>query len=412
MSKRDITVGLDIGTTKICALICERGDSGEPEVIGVGTSVSAGLRRGVVVDIDAAAAAVSDAVARAENMSGCAVVSVTASLSGAHVSSMGSRGVVAVARPDREITSDDVARVLEAARVVAIPPDREVVHVLPKEFIIDGCRGIKKPVGMSGIRLEVDTHIITGSATSIQNVKKSSARAGLEIDHLVLQPVASAEAVLTPSEKELGVLLMDVGGGTTDIAVFVEGSPWHTSVIPVGGKHITNDIALVLRLPVPAAETLKVKRGCALASMVREEEMCGHISGEADIGTAAVPRRELCSIIEARVTQIMEMVRAEVERAGLMGQLPSGVVVTGGAAAMPGFVEAAQQALRLPARLGIPTGVSGLADVVSSPAHAAAVGLVKYSWEESAGRGHAPASRRQAGFMTGVRQWFRDIFSP
>ncbi|MEA4882922.1 MAG: cell division protein FtsA [Clostridia bacterium] len=417
MGKKDMTVGLDIGSNKICVLICERGDDDILEVVGVGTGPSAGLRRGVIVDIDSAAAAVSDAVARAENMSGCGVVSVVASVSGAHVSSMNSKGVVAVGRTDREIAQEDVDRVLEAAKVVAIPPDREVVHVLPREFIIDGCRGIRRPIGMTGIRLEVETHIITGSATSIQNVHRVAARAGLEVEQVVLQPLAAAEAVLAGPEKELGVLVVDIGGATTDIAVFLEGSVQHTAVIPVGGGHITNDIALVLRIPVAYAEELKIRYGAARADMVGADELCGPAAQQSGSVASGVPasqisRRQLCEIIEARVAQIMDMVKAEVGRVGLLSQLPAGVVVTGGTAEMRGVIICAQDALQLPARLGVPTGVSGMADVVANPTYSTAVGLVKYAWAQSGLASAAPVKqRRQGGFVSGVRQWFRDIFS-
>jgi cell division protein FtsA len=402
LGKRDIKVGLDIGSSKVCVIICEQRDDSSLDVVGMGVSPSAGLRRGVIVDIDSAAAAISDAAARAENMSGCALVSAVASVSGAHAATTYSKGIVAVGRPDKEIGQDDVERVLDASRVVAIPPDREVIHVLPREFVIDGCRGIRRPVGMSGIRLEVETCIITGSSTSIQNVRRAAARVGLDIDQLVLQPIAAAEAVLTDSEKNLGALMIDIGGATTDIAFYLDGTLQHTAVIPVGGSHMTNDVALVLRLPVGYAEELKIKYGAARADMVEPEEMCGN-----DMG---VSRYKLCQIIEARVYEIMEMVKAEVDARGFAGQLPAGIVVTGAAALMRGVVEAAQDVLKLPSRLGVPTGVSGMADVVASPAYAAALGLVKYAWGQSAA-GPGSGGRRRSGFAANVRDWFREIFS-
>jgi cell division protein FtsA len=403
LGKRDIVVGLDIGSSKVCALICEQHDDSSLDVVGMGVSPSAGLRRGVIVDIDSAAAAISDAAARAENMSGCALVSAVASVSGAHATTTYSKGIVAVGRPDREIGQDDVERVLDASRVVAIPPDREVIHVLPREFVIDGCRGIRRPVGMSGIRLEVETCIITGSATSIQNVRRAASRVGLEIDQLVLQPIAAAEAVLTESEKDLGVLMIDIGGATTDIACYIDGTLQHTAVIPVGGGHITNDIALVLRLPVGYAEELKIKYGAARADMVNPDEMCGKDNG--------VSRYKLCQIIEARVYEIMEMVKAEADGHGLAGQLPAGIVVTGGAALMRGAPEVAQDVLKLPSRLGVPTGVSGMTDVVASPAYATALGLVKYARSSSGAASGSAMKRRSGGFAANVREWFREIFS-
>lgn len=404
LAKNDIKVGLDIGSSQIHVIVSERDDDYNLHLIGVGTGPSAGLRRGVIVDMDSAAAAISDAVAHAEETSGCAAVSVLASASGAHISSLGSRGAVAIGRSDREITQEDVDRVLEAARVVAIPPDREVVHVLPREFVIDGCTGIRKPVGMTGIRLDVDANIITGSATAIQNIHRSARRIGLEVEQIILQPIAAAEAVLTSSEKEQGSLVIDMGGATTDIAVCIEGSVHHVASIPVGGSHVTNDIALVMRLPVGYSERLKLNYGSALPDAVGDDESCGT---DTDIS-----RKKLCQIIEARIHETMELVKEEVDRAGYSGQLPAGVVVTGGASVMQGVVSVAEEVLGLPARLGVPVGVYGAQEAMDNPAYATAVGLIKCVWGESA---VIPAvgseQRKSGGFASEVRQWFRDIFS-
>ena len=404
LGKNDIKVGLDIGSNQIHVVVCERDEDYNLNIIGVGSGPSAGLRRGVIVDMDSAAAAIADAVAHAEEMSGCAAVSVLASASGTHVSSIASRGVVAIGRSDREVTQEDVDSVLEAARVVAIPPDREVVHVLPREFVIDGCSGIRKPVGMTGIRLEVDASIITGSATAIQNIHRSARRIGLEVEHVILQPIAAAEAVLTLSEKEQGALVIDMGGATTDIAVCIEGGVHHVASIPVGGNHVTNDIALVMRLPVGYSEGLKLNYGSALPDMVGENESCG-----ADTN---ISRKKLCQIIEARITETMELVGDEVDRARYRDLLPAGVVVTGGASVMQGVVEVAQEVLGLPARLGVPVGVYGAEEALDNPQYATAVGLVKSVWSESAVIPSADGRRpKSGGFASEVRQWFRDIFS-
>lgn len=415
MAARRIFAGLDIGTTKVCTVIGEADEEGQLEIVGFGRAASEGLRRGVVVDLDATARAIADSVAGAERMAGVTVESVHVGVPAANVECINSHGVVAVSRQDREISQEDVERVLEAARVIPVPPDREVIHVLPREFIVDGCRGIQSPVGMSGIRLEVETHIITGSATSLQNVIKSVTRAGLVVEQATIQPLASGEAVLSPEERELGVAVVDMGGGSTDVAVFQEGSISHTAVIPIAGRHITNDIAVGLRTLYPVAEEIKKNWGCAKADLVDEGEVID-INGSGTSHPVRVSRAMLCRIIEARVREILEMVAAEIAKASKGGQLPAGVVITGGCALLSGISDLASEVLDLPVRVGAPQRIYGMADVVTSPVYSTAVGLVRRSWAEGGGARVQPRQRsrgsslgsRLSSFIQGIKNWFDD----
>jgi len=418
LNKSDVIVGLDIGNTKISALVCDIGTNDNLEVIGIGTSPSVGLRKGIITDIEAARDCICEAILRAENMSGCSIGSVTVGMAGSQIMSMNSRGVIAVARPDREITSDDVERVLDAAKVIAIPPDREIVHVLPKEFVIDGCRGIRRPTGMCGIKLEVETHIITGSATSIQNVKKSVLKSNLDIEQTILQPLASSEAVVTIEEKEQGVMVVDIGGGTTSVSIFSEGSILHTAIIPIGGSLITSDIALVLRIPIPVAEELKIEDGCAIASMVPEGQLCGAVPSDPSGIYSNISRKELCYVIEARVLEIISQIKKELEKAGIDEHLPAGVVITGGTSLLPGIEYLIQEELQMPVRPGIPYGVYGMSNIISSPEFSSVVGLVKLAWAEMKAANRAANPRqprvrteRRKSMFSGVRDIFKDMFS-
>lgn len=410
MPRSNIVTGLDIGTTKVCAVIGEIGQGGDVDVIGVGVSPSLGLRKGVIVDLDSTVKAISEAVARAEHMAGVNVRSAYVGIAGAHISSVNSRGVVAVSGQNREISDTDVERVIDAAKVISIPPDREIVHVIPCEYVIDGCRGIKDPTGMAGIRLEVETHIITGAATSIQNVVRSVERAGLSIEDKVLQPLASGEAVLTAAERELGVMLLDIGGGTTDIAVFCEGTVRHTAVIPIGGNHVTNDIAVGLRTPVPEAEEIKKEFGCAMAEPVPGDETIDIITASAK-RTERIPRRLLCSIIEPRLREILEMVNRDIRASGYHGSIPAGVVLTGGTSLIENIGELAMETLDLPVRVGVPQGITGLVDVVSSPSFATGVGLARLGAKEiAAGLDERGGGSLFGELLSGIRDWFRDLF--
>lgn len=375
MAEKNLVIGLDIGTTKICSIIGELRDEGQVEVVGVGTSPSTGLRKGMVVNIDATIHSIERAVEEAELMAGVKVKSLYAGIAGGHIKGINSRGVIAISRKDREISAEDIDRVIDAAKAVAIPLDREVIHVLSQSFTVDDQDGIKDPIGMSGIRLEAEIHIVTGAVTAVQNIIKSVNRAGFEVEDIILQPLASAEAVLTPDEKELGVAILDIGGGTTDIAIFHEGSIRHTCVLPLGGDHVTNDIAVGLRTPTSEAENIKKKFGCALASLVREEEEV-EVPSVGGRQARRIFRRVLCEIVEPRLEEIYTLVKREIKMAGYEDLLAAGIVITGGTSLMDGSLEIAEKIFGLPVRRGYPTGIGGLVDVVNNPIYSTGVGLV------------------------------------
>jgi cell division protein FtsA len=375
----NILVGLDIGTTKICAVVAEVGPASELNVIGIGTSPSKGLRKGVVVNIESTVDSIRKAVEEAELMAGVEIQSVYTGIAGGHIKGVNSRGVIAI--KNQEVTRADIDRVIEAAKAVAIPLDREVLHVIPQEFTIDDQNGIRDPLGMSGVRLEVQVHIITGAVTSAQNIVKSVNRAGLEVMDIILQPLASSEAVLTPDERELGVAVIDIGGGTTDLAIFVNGGVWHTSVLGIGGNHLTNDIAVGLRTPVGGAEKIKIKYGCAMTSMVKEDETI-EVPSVGGRPPRIVSRQILAEIIEPRAEEIFSLANREIMRAGYEEMIPSGVVITGGSSITEGMVEVAEKVMGLPVRRGIPQNIGGLADIVSSPIYATGVGLALYALRE------------------------------
>jgi cell division protein FtsA len=370
--KNSIVVGLDIGTSKVCAVIGEMTERGV-EIIGVGTHPSQGLRKGVVINIEATVASLLKAIEEAGMMAGCEIHTVFTGISGSHIKAFNSHGIVAV--KNKEVGQRDLERVIDAAKAVAIPMDREVLHVLPQDYIIDDQDGIKEPLGMSGVRLEAKVHIVTGAVTSAQNIIKCCNRGGLSVAEIVLAPLAAAETVLSDEERELGVLLVDMGGGTTDLAVFHDGTVKHTAVIGIGGNHITNDIAAGLRTPFNDAERIKQRYGCAAASMVAEDERV-EVPNIAGKGAGSVSRQILCEIIEPRLDEIFELVQKEIAKSGYEGSLASGVVVTGGAMLLPGALEMAERSFGLPVRLGAPARVSGLLDVISDPVYAVGVGLV------------------------------------
>jgi cell division protein FtsA len=382
--KDDPIVGLDVGTTKICAVIAEpRGDGGASpegralEVIGVGTAPSRGLRRGVVVNIESTVEAIKQAVAEAEQMAGVEVAGVYAGVAGGHIKSLNSRGVVAVSGKDREVSALDVERVIEAARAISLPQDREIIHVLPQTFTVDDGDGVREPVGMSGVRLEVEVHVVTGLVTAVQNVVRSVNRAGLAVHDVVLEPIASSESVLLPDEKELGVVLIDIGGGTTDVALFRDGAVWHTGILPLGGDHITNDIAVGLRTPVGDAEELKKRWGCALTALVPAEETID-VPSVGGRKPRQLSRQVLSEIVQPRIEEIFTLVARDLNRAGFHDAAAAGIVVTGGSSIMEGVPELAERVFDQPVRRGIPGHVGRLADMVSSPIHATAVGLAIY----------------------------------
>jgi len=373
----DIIVGLDIGTTKICAVVGELQEDGL-EIIGVGTHPSVGLRKGVVVNIESTVNSIKKAVEEAELMAGCEISQVYIGIAGSHIKGFNSHGVIAV--KGEEVSQEDVDRVIDAARAVAIPLDREVIHILPQEYMVDEQRGILDPVGMTGVRLEAKVHIVTGAVTAAQNLIKCANRAGLNVIDIVLQPLASAEAVLTQEEKDLGVALIDFGGGTTDLAIFSEGTIKHTSVLGLGGNNSTNDIAVGLRTPMNEAEKIKIRYGSCLSSLVGKDEMI-EVPSVGGRKPRVLSRQILAEILEPRIEEILTLIDHEIMRTELKDRLASGVVITGGSALLPGLAEMADQIFQLPSRIGYPRKISGLVDVVNGPMFATAVGLVLFGIE-------------------------------
>ena len=370
-----VIVGIDVGTTKICVLVGELDRDGKLAIVGVGTCPSQGLRRGVVVNIEETVTSIAAALDRAERLSGKKITTAYVGIAGSHIDSENSKGFVAISPSHRDITQNDISRAIEVARAIAMPANREVIHVIPRGYVVDGQEGIKNPIGMSGFRLEVEAHIITGAVSSIRNLIKCVHEAQVEIEDLVLEPLASSEAVLDEGETDLGVALVDIGGGTTDVAVFTDGAIWHTVVLPVGGNLITNDIAIGLRLPFGIAEELKITYGHCDPSLIADDDMIDLAQFMPDTNDL-VPRKLLAEIIQARVEEIFNMVHEEIKKSGYDGLLPAGIVVTGGTAELPGILDMAGQVLDLPARVGSPLGLYGLADSISRPAYATAVGLL------------------------------------
>lgn len=410
--QRDAVVGLDIGSAKVAAVVAEI-EGREPAIIGLGVARNSGLRKGVVVDIEGTAKAILSAVEQAQRMSGVEINGAVISTSGSHIGSLNSRGVVAVGRADREITPDDVRRVLEAARVINLTADREVLHIIPREYEVDGYDGVKDPVGMVGGRLEVEAHMITAASASLQNLMRSVTRAGLEVEDLWLAGLAAGEAVLTPEEKELGVVLCDIGGGTTDIALYDKGSPWYCSVLPMGGEHITSDLAVGLKTPLPTAEEIKVERGCASVQFAGDDAF--ELPNPSGRGSRSISDKLLASIIEPRVQELISFLMREIKRSGYPGMLPGGVVLTGGTARLPGLLEVAADMLDMPVRVGEPHGLAGMNDIVAGPAFANAVGLVRLALrsplrEAAASRERDARPHHPAGLWDRMRNWLDDLF--
>ena len=409
--KERYLVGLDVGTAAVTVIVGELMDDGSLDIIGIGTAESKGIRRGIVNNVDSAAEAIKRALDEAELTAGIEIDSVHLGLSGAHVKAFNSRGVVAVAGRNREITREDVKRAIDAARAVALPGGREILHVLPQDFVVDDVDGVPSPVGMTGSRLEVNVHVVTGSSSSMQNMIACVNRAGVEVIDTVLEQLAASEGVLTEDERNLGVCLVDIGGGTTDFAVFERGSLWHTGVLAVGGDHFTNDIAVGLRMPIPDAEKLKRRSGCGLTAMVPEDETM-EVASMAGRRARVMPRRVLSEILQPRAEEICHLLWDELRKAGYEKSLNSGIVLTGGGAMLEGMPEIAEQIFDLPIRRGCPSGVGGLADHVNSPTFATGVGLVLYGYRNSIGDTArvpvgAGAFVRVAGRLRGL---FREFF--
>ncbi|MGE5359343.1 MAG: cell division protein FtsA [Bacteroidales bacterium] len=405
--KERYLVGLDVGTSKVAALVGEMVDDLHVEVVGLGVAESKGIRRGVVVNLEAAVESIKKAIEEAELMAGVEIDTAYLGLSGPHVKGFNSRGVVAVAGKTREISRDDVRRAIDAAKAVALPSGREIVHVLPQDFVVDEQDGIGDPVGMTGARLEVNVHIITAAASSVQNVVACVNRAGINVVEAVLEHIAASEAVLTADERDLGVALVDIGGGTTDVAIFERGSLWHTGVIAVGGEHFTNDIAVGLRTPLPDAEKIKRKSGCALSAVVGDDETI-EVASVGGRRPRVMARRIVAEILQPRAEELFNLVWDEIRRAGYEKSLNSGIVLTGGGALLDGLPEVAEQIFDLPVRRGIPVELGGLVDHISSPVFATAAGLLRYGQRtQSRDAAHAGAIGWFAGRVRGL---FKEFF--
>lgn len=407
-SKQDnLIVGLDVGTTKICAIVGNVTDDGL-EIVGIGSSPSKGMRKGVVINIESTVSAIKKAIQEAELMAGCEIRSVFAGIAGGHIKSFNSQGVIAV--KDREVTKDDIRRVIDAAKAIAIPMDREVVHILPQEYIIDDQDGIKEPLGMRGVRLEAKVHIVTGAVASAQNIIKCCNGAGIDVADIVLEQLASSEAVLSPEEMELGVAILDIGGGTTDIAIFVDGSIRHSAVLSLGGNHLTNDIAVGLRTPMAEAEKIKLEYGCALASMVGKNETI-EVPSVGGREPRTLSRQLLTEILEPRVEEIFSLADQEIRHSGYGDLIASGIVLTGGTSLLSGSSEIAEQIFSLPVRRGKPRDFGGLTDVVNSPIFATGVGLVKYGSRNMEARNFSIGQDNLfSKVIQRMKEWFGDFF--
>ncbi len=405
---------LDIGTTKTCALIGEVTDAGTLRILGAGIAPSRGMRKGVITDVKESSQAIAVAVEQAQRVAGIPLEEAYVGIAGAHIQSTNSRGVVGI-RSGHGVTQDDIDRAMEGAEAIAVPQNREIIHAIPRGYTLDGQDGIKDPIGMFGYRLEVEAHVVTGAASSIQNVIKAVEGAGLRVIDLVLEPIAAGEAALTLAEKEMGVALADIGGGTVDIAVFIEGSVWHTVVLPTGGVHITNDLAVGLRTPFDAAEEIKINYGHASPLQIPEDEFID-IAAFGDEGRRTVSRREVAEIISARVDEICQMILTEVKRSGYDNLLPAGVVLCGGTAELSGIKAFAREILQMPVRVGAPRDIEGFTDRVSMPGFATSVGLVQWGWKQREAEGGSAELRnngqRKPNPIGGLFSWARNAFLP
>ena len=404
-------VGIDVGTTKVCTLVGQIDDQGVLSIIGVGVVPANGVRKGVITDMTEATQAIAQSVARAERVSGYAITEAYLGVGGAHISSQNSRGVVAIGRGDRPVDREDIERAMEAAQAVTIPHNRRIIHSIPREFIMDGQDGVKNPLGLMGFRLEVEAHLVTGAATSIQNLVQCVESNQIHVLDLVLQPLASAEAVLTDEEKNMGVAVVDIGGGTIDMAIYVEGSVWETLVIPLGGYHVSNDIAMGLRTPFATAEEIKIRYAHAVPSLVDEGEVIEFASfGDESLST--ISRRRVCEIAAERAEEMLDMISQEIRRSGFESLLPAGIVLTGGAANLRGLRHLAVRKLRLPVRVGMPRRLHGLAEAIASPAYATSEGLVVWGVRQQQAVVNSRNSRAMGGtWQERVARWLR-VFLP
>ena len=409
MSKesKNLIVGLDIGTSKIACIVAEVTAEGTLEVIGAGMHQSSGMKKGMVVNIDATVGAIQQALQEAELMADCKIREVYTGIAGGHIRSSNAHGMIKI--KDKEVAQTDVVRAIETASSISLPGDQQILHILEQEFSIDGQEGIKKPLGMSGLRLEVEIHIVTGAVSAVQNILKCIHRCGLEVNDMILQPLASSKAVLADDEKELGVCLVDIGGGTTDVAIFTNGAIRHTAVIPIAGDQITNDIAMALRTPTRDAEDIKIKYGCALRQLATDAPI--EVPGVGERSARMLSRQTLAEVIEPRVEELYSLVQTELRRSGMEELLSSGIVITGGSAALQGMVELGEEIFHLPVRLGLPRNIGGLSAVVKTPRYATGVGLLLYGLER---RQRNEVERVGAGSFKEVLEkmaaWFRGNF--
>ena len=401
-TERNLIIGLDIGTSKVAAIVAELTESGELELIGIGSTSSRGLKKGVVVNLESTVLSIQRAIEEAELMAGCQIHAVYAGIAGSHIRSLNSHGIVAI--KDKEVSQYDIERVIDSARAVVIGTDQKILHILPQEFVIDKQDGIKEPIGMSGIRLEAKVHMVTGSVSAAQNIIKCIRRCDLEVDDIVLEQLASCTAVLTEDEKELGVCLIDIGGGTTDIAVFSDGAIRHTAVIPIAGDQVTNDIAVALRTPTQNAEEIKCKYACALTQLANVQDSI-EVPSIGDRPPRKISKQNLAEIIEPRYEELMLLVQAEIRRSGFEDLIAAGVVLTGGSSKVMGLIDLAEEIFHMPVRLGLPQHVSGLTDVVQNPIYSTGVGLLLYGKEHQM-TGGLDENKGQ-GIWERMKNWFQ-----
>ena len=407
-SDKNMIIGLDIGTSKVVAIVGEVNPEGEIEIVGLGSHPSRGLKKGVVVNIESTVQSIQRAIEEAELMAGCQIQSVYAGIAGSHIRSLNSHGIVAIR--EREVSSGDLDRVIDAARAVAIPADQRILHILPQEFIIDSQEGIREPIGMSGVRLEAKVHLVTGAVGAAQNIIKCVRRCGLEVDVFILEQLASSYSVLTDDEKELGVCLVDIGGGTTDIAVFTDGAIRHTAVIPIAGDQVTNDIAVALRTPTQYANEIKIKYACALRQLANPDETI-EVPSVGDRPPRKLSRQTLAEVVEPRYEELLALVQAELRKSGFEDMIAAGVVLTGGSSKMDGVVELAEEIFHVPVRLGLPQYVYGLSDVVSNPIHATGVGLLLFGHQHrDSGTSHLMMEGGIKGLFDRMKSWFQGNF--
>ncbi len=410
VSDNKMIVGLDIGTSKVVAIVGSITPEGQLDIVGIGSHRSTGLKKGVVVNIESTVLSIQRAIEEAELMAGCQIHSVYAGIAGSHIRSLNSHGIVAIR--DREVFAQDLERVIDAAQAVAIPADQKILHILPQEFLIDEQDGVKEPLGMSGVRLEAKVHLVTCAVNAAQNIEKCIRRCGLEVEDIILEQLASSYAVLTDDEKELGVCVVDIGGGTTDIAIFKDGAIRHTGVIPIAGDQVTNDIAMALRTPTPNAEEIKIKYACALAKLTSPDETI-KVPSVGDRQPRDLSRQALAEVVEPRYDELFTLVQSELRRSGYEDLIAAGIVLTGGTSKMEGVVELAEEIFHMPVRIGAPQNVRGLSDIVNNPIYSTAVGLLIYAMKQQhqeVGRSTHHAKENQGSMFSRLKKLFQSNF--